>query len=65
MWGKGAVETIMPVDNGRVYPILVDAFGNPAPIRRMRERIVVSAFGEVLEIGAGSGATSPFTTRGP
>ncbi len=46
----------MPLDNGRVYPILVDAFGNPKPIRRMREKIISLARGDVLEIGAGSGA---------
>lgn len=46
----------MPFDNGRLYPILVDALGNPAPIRRMREHIIPSARGEVLEIGAGTGA---------
>lgn len=49
----------MPLDNGRLYPILVDAFGNPKPIRRMREIIISSARGEVLEIGAGSGANFP------
>ncbi len=50
----------MRLENGLMYALLVDALGNPAPIRRMRERIIPSAQGEVLEIGVGSGANFPY-----
>ncbi len=49
----------MQLDNGRLYPIVVDVFGNPKPVRRLREKIISLARGEVLEIGAGSGANFP------
>jgi len=39
----------------RVYPFLVDALSNPEPIRKVRERILPSAYGTVLEVGVGSG----------
>jgi len=39
-----------------VYPYLVDILGDPAPIRKIRQQIIPQAQGEVLEIGAGSGA---------
>ena len=38
-----------------VYPHLVSMLGNPKPIREVRERIVPSARGTVLEIGVGPG----------
>lgn len=42
-----------------VYPRIVDVLGDPEPIRKIRRRIVPLAHGEVLEIGAGSGANFP------
>jgi len=38
-----------------IYPHLVHALGNPKPIADIRERIIPLAYGEVLEIGAGTG----------
>lgn len=46
----------MPFYRGRVYPLLVSMLGDPGPIREVRRRIIPLAQGEVLEIGAGSGA---------
>jgi ubiquinone/menaquinone biosynthesis C-methylase UbiE len=40
----------------RVYPHLVHTLGDPTPIRKVRQRIIPWAQGNVLEIGAGSGA---------
>lgn len=40
----------------RVYPSLVNLVGDPAPIKKIRERIIPLAGGIVLEIGSGSGA---------
>ena len=42
-----------------IYPFLVDAWGNPPPIQKIRQRIIPFARGKVLEIGAGSGANFP------
>ena len=39
-----------------IYPFLVDALGDPPPIRYIRQQIIPQAYGNVLEIGAGSGA---------
>ena len=39
-----------------IYPYLVDALGDPPPIRKIRQQIIPQAQGDVLEIGAGSGA---------
>lgn len=39
-----------------VYPQLVDRLGDPPPIRKVRQQIIPLAEGNVLEIGAGSGA---------
>jgi ubiquinone/menaquinone biosynthesis C-methylase UbiE len=39
-----------------VYPHLVDRLGNPPPIEKIRRQMVPLARGNVLEIGAGSGA---------
>lgn len=39
-----------------IYPYLVDRFGDPPPIRKIRQQIIPFAQGKVLEIGAGSGA---------
>jgi ubiquinone/menaquinone biosynthesis C-methylase UbiE len=38
-----------------VYPHLVNALGDPPPIREVRQRIVPLASGRVLEIGVGPG----------
>jgi len=38
-----------------IYPHLVHALGNPKPIADIRERIIPLAYGDVLEIGAGTG----------
>lgn len=39
-----------------IYPHLVDKFGDPLPIKMIRQQTVPLAHGNVLEIGAGSGA---------
>ncbi len=39
-----------------IYPHLVDMLGDPPPIREIRRQIIPLAEGQVLEIGAGSGA---------
>jgi ubiquinone/menaquinone biosynthesis C-methylase UbiE len=39
-----------------IYPYLVDKLGDPPPIKKIRKQIIPLAQGEVLEIGAGSGA---------
>lgn len=46
----------MPIYKDFIYPYLVDKLGNPSPIRKIRQQIIPLADGEVLEIGAGSGA---------
>jgi ubiquinone/menaquinone biosynthesis C-methylase UbiE len=38
-----------------IYPQLVSMLGNPKPIDEIRQRIVASAQGKVLEIGVGPG----------
>jgi len=38
-----------------IYPHLVDALGNPKPIADLRQRIIPTAEGDVLEIGVGPG----------
>lgn len=45
----------MPFYRDHIYPHLVNALGNPEPTRKVRERIIPSAQGRVLEIGVGSG----------
>ena len=42
-----------------IYPYLVDAWGDPPPIKKIRQQIIPLAQGRVLEIGAGSGANFP------
>lgn len=49
----------MPFYRDTVYPYLVDKFGDPPPIKKIREQIIPLAEGNVLEIGAGSGANFP------
>ena len=39
-----------------IYPYLVDALGDPAPILKVRQQLIPLAKGSVLEIGTGSGA---------
>lgn len=46
----------MPFYRDRVYPHLVNLLGDPPPIQEVRRRIIPLAQGDVLEIGAGSGA---------
>lgn len=48
-------ELNMPFYRDRVYPHLVRILGNPKPVREIRERLIPSAQGEVLEIGVGPG----------
>ena len=43
-----------------IYPHLVDNFGDPPPIKEIREHIIPLAQGKILEIGAGSGANFPY-----
>jgi ubiquinone/menaquinone biosynthesis C-methylase UbiE len=46
----------MPFYKQYVYPWLVDTLGDPPPIRKIRQKIIPQACGQVLEIGVGSGA---------
>ena len=46
----------MPFYRDHIYPRLVDILGDPPPIRELRQQIIPLAEGNVLEIGAGSGA---------
>jgi ubiquinone/menaquinone biosynthesis C-methylase UbiE len=46
----------MDVYRNRIYPALVNLFGNPKPIQALRAQMVSLAAGTVLEIGVGSGA---------
>ncbi|RPJ22079.1 MAG: class I SAM-dependent methyltransferase [Chloroflexi bacterium] len=43
-----------------VYPYIVDRLGDPPPIKKVRQQIIPLARGNVLEIGAGSGANFPY-----
>ncbi len=45
----------MPLYRDHVYPHLISMLGNPKPIRKVRQRLVPLAQGEVLEIGVGPG----------
>jgi ubiquinone/menaquinone biosynthesis C-methylase UbiE len=45
----------MPFYRDRVYPHLVRVLGNPKPVQEIRQRLVLLALGEVLEIGVGPG----------
>ena len=46
----------MPFYRDTVYPRLVDLLGDPQPIEKVRRQMIHLAAGNVLEIGAGSGA---------
>ena len=46
----------MPLYRDHIYPFLVSKLGDPEPIRRVRQQIITSAQGKVLEIGIGAGA---------
>jgi len=46
----------MPFYRDYIYPRLVDILGDPPPIQEIRQQIIPLAEGNVLEIGAGSGA---------
>jgi len=46
----------MPFYKDYIYPYLVDVLGDPAPILKVRQKIIPLAQGKVLEIGVGSGA---------
>lgn len=46
----------MPSYKNSIYPYLVERLGDPPPIRKIRQQIIPQAQGNVLEIGAGSGA---------
>jgi ubiquinone/menaquinone biosynthesis C-methylase UbiE len=39
----------------RIYPRLVNSFGDPRPIRRLRRQLLPDARGDVLELGVGPG----------
>jgi len=45
----------MPFYRDHIYPQIVRVFGDPPPIREIRQRIVSWADGKVLEIGVGPG----------
>lgn len=42
-----------------IYPFLVNTLGDPLPIKKIRRQLIPMAQGNVLEIGAGSGANFP------
>src|SRR6266568_503549 len=46
-----------------VYPHLVSLLGNPEPIQKIRQQIIPSASGTVLEIGVGPGVNFPHYDR--
>lgn len=46
----------MPSYRDTVYPHLVELRGDPPPIKQIRRQMISLAQGNVLEIGAGSGA---------
>ncbi len=46
----------MPFYRDNIYPRLVAMLGDPTPIRKIRQRIIPQAAGNVLEIGVGPGA---------
>jgi|SRR6266498_2775204 len=46
----------MPFYRDAIYPHLVDVLGDPPPIRKIRDKIIPLAEGNILEIGVGSGA---------
>lgn len=50
----------MPIYRDRIYPFLVNTFGNPLAIKNKRQQIIPLAQGNVLEIGVGSGANFPY-----
>ena len=45
---------------GKIYPLLVNKFGNPLPMKKIRQKIIPRAQGVVLEIGFGAGANFPY-----
>ena len=45
----------MPFYRDHVYPQIVRVFGDPPPVREIRQRIMRGAEGKVLEIGVGPG----------
>lgn len=49
----------MPFYRDFIYPRLVDMLGDPPPIQKIRQQTIPLAEGNVLEIGAGSGANFP------
>jgi ubiquinone/menaquinone biosynthesis C-methylase UbiE len=44
----------------KIYPFLVNRFGDPSPIKKIRQQIISKAQGIVLEIGVGPGANFPY-----
>ena len=46
----------MSLFRDHIYPYLVDKLGDPPPIKKIRQQLIPQAQGQVLEIGAGSGA---------
>src|SRR5262249_39981186 len=52
---RGVREAAMSFYMNRIYPHIVSVLGNPKPIQKIREQIVPSAHGTVLEIGVGPG----------
>ena len=45
----------MPFYRDHVYPRLVAALGNPKPVHKIRQQLILAAEGKVLEIGVGPG----------
>jgi SAM-dependent methyltransferase len=46
----------MPFYRDHIYPYLVNILGDPAPIQKIRQKIIPLSHGKVLEIGVGAGA---------
>jgi SAM-dependent methyltransferase len=57
--GEWLEVSMMAFYRNYVYPYLVDKLGDPPPIKEIREQIIPLSEGNVLEIGAGSGANFP------
>ncbi len=51
----GGREPVLSFYRNRVYPHIVTVLGNPKPIQKIRQQLIPSALGTVLEIDVGPG----------
>ena len=49
------VLVAMPFYKDHIYPHIVNLFGDPKPVRKIRKQILAFAEGKVLEVGVGPG----------